>query len=98
MPEGLFDWNVNPYESEDSVREQTREMQSALEARHDWDEGQTWGSGGTRLSRTDSCRVCGMYRSWCDDSQNGVSDRYSYETHHGENLTLREALSYSCAD
>lgn len=78
----------------------TETLLDTIEAAHDWEQGQVYAGGGTRYSSTDKCRTCGLVRRWFDDSQNGVSDRYSFSDFHGEApLTLRDAASLSpCID
>ena len=81
--------------------ESTRKMLSEIEAAHYWDLGLTSGGGSTLLSRSDSCRVCGMNRNWFDDLQNGqviVEGRVTFSDYGGDPFTIREASSYPCED
>lgn len=53
-------------------------LERQVDAAHDWLEGQTYSGGGTSLSSTDRCRICGLERRWESDSQNGVPSHYLY--------------------
>lgn len=65
----------------------------AFDGAHDWLEGQVYGGSGTRLSSTDTCRVCGLRRHFFSDSQNGVGREYRFsDGETGEDLTLRQGL------
>ena len=75
----------------------TEKMREKLNAGHDWEDGQVYGGGGTRLSSTDVCSVCGLRRHWFSDTQNGVEDHYRYsDAETGADLTLRQAISRGC--
>ena len=79
------------------MKDTTRKMLDEIGTAHDWAEGQVWGGGGTRLSRTDTCRVCGLRRHYLSDRQNGVEEEYRFhdaETH--EDLTMRQAHARKC--
>ena len=67
-----------------------------VDAAHDWQDGQTRGGSGTQLSRTDVCRVCGLKRHWFNDRQNNVHDDYTFTTHAGADIPLREAATLEC--
>jgi hypothetical protein len=74
------------------MKDTTKKLLDQVEANHDWESGQTYGGSGTQLSRTDTCRVCGLKRHWFSDSQNGVEDHYTFETINGEKMSLKEAV------
>ena len=54
------------------MKAQTQQLLNAIEGLHDWSIGQTYGGFGTRLHRTDICRICKLERQWFSDRQNGV--------------------------
>lgn len=65
-----------------------------LNEQHEWDADQVHGNGGCIItSRT--CEVCGLKVTRVYD-QNDGSTSYSYATHNGDELTLREAVEYEC--
>ena len=78
------------------MKASTLNLLDQLEEKHDWEQGQVYGGGGTRLSSTDTCRVCGLSRHWFSDRQNSVSDRYSFTDSNGINVTLRDAAVIKC--
>jgi hypothetical protein len=73
------------------MRAKTKELLAFVDREHDWDEGEVHGGSGTRLSSTDSCRVCGLVRRWFSDAQNGVSGRYTFDDY-----SLEEASHIRC--
>lgn len=80
------------------MKDTTRKMLDQLDAAHDWARGQTYGGSGTRLSRTDLCRVCNLRRHWLDDSQNNIDDQTRFsDGETGEDLSLRQAMARGCA-
>jgi hypothetical protein len=78
------------------MKSKTKQLLDQVFENHDWDLGTCWGGGGTRLSSTDVCRVCGLQRDWFKDSQNGVDDRYSFASPDGQPITLRDAAVLDC--
>ena len=77
----------------------TERLLDQVDAAHDWDLGQVWSGGGTQMSRTDHCRVCGLSRSWMTDPQNGVEDRFSFKESDELPLPLRDAAALQpCLD
>jgi len=78
------------------MNKRTEALLAKIDQAHDWDEGQVWGGGGTRLSSTDECRVCGLTRGWFSDSQNGVKDRFDFVTASGDRIPLRQAAELEC--
>ena len=80
------------------MKESTRKLLDQIDAAHDWQDGQTWGGGGTQLSRTDTCLVCSLRRHWFSDRQNGIAANYRYsDGETGDDLSLRQALARNCA-
>lgn len=80
------------------MKEATKQMLEEIDGAHDWLGGQVYGGSGTRLSSTDTCRVCGLRRHFFSDSQNGVGREYRFsDGETGEDLTLRQALARGCA-
>ena len=77
------------------MSEKAEQLLAQVEQNHDWDQGQCWGGGGTQLSSTDTCRICGLERKWFSDTQNGVEDRYTFISA-GETLPLRDAAEFTC--
>jgi hypothetical protein len=78
------------------MKDRTRKLLDTIENAHDWEEGQVYSGGGTQLSSTDTCRICGMTRRYFSDHQNGVYGRYTFATHDGRELTLKEAAELEC--
>jgi hypothetical protein len=73
------------------MNKKTEQLLEQVERSHDWDCGRTWGGGGTRLSRQNVCRICSLHWEWFSDSQNGVSDRYTFTSGDGDEISLRDA-------
>jgi hypothetical protein len=42
------------------MKDRTRKLLDTIENAHDWEEGQVYSGGGTQLSSTDTCRICGL--------------------------------------
>ena len=55
-------------------------------------DGQTHSGGGTQYYSTDTCRICGLQREYFSDSQNGVDDRYTFRTHAGSTISLKDLV------
>lgn len=72
------------------------ELLDQIDEAHDFEDGQTYGHGGTAMSSTDVCRICGLKRLYFTDSQNGVDSRWTFETHCGKEIPLREAAELEC--
>jgi hypothetical protein len=64
----------NESPKEIKMNAQTQALSNAIEGRHDWSIGQTHGGFGTRLHRTDICRICKLERQWFSDRINGVEN------------------------
>ena len=77
------------------MKERTKRLLASVNTNHDWDRGQTWGGGGTRLSRTDVCRCCDLQRHWFSDTQNDVESRYTF-TIEGDEIPLVTAAALQC--
>ena len=80
------------------MKETTRALLDQIDQAHDWAEGQVWSGGGTKMSQTDTCRVCGLRRHSHTDPQNGV-DEWEYRFSDGESdadLSLRQAAARTC--
>jgi len=77
------------------MNEITRKLLEQIDKEHDWKEGRVYSQGGTRLCRTDVCRVCGLERCWVDDSQNYIHDEYTFVFDESE-IPLREAAARKC--
>ncbi len=81
------------------MKEKTRKMIDELDSEHDFENGQTYSSGGTEYHSTDVCRICGLRRHWRNDVQNGIEDAYRFsDAENGEDLTLRQAVARKCIE
>ena len=78
------------------MKDSTKKLLEEVQEAHDWSNGQVYGGGGTRYSSTDTCQACGMTRRWFTDSQNGVSDTYTFALQSGESISLRSAADLGC--
>lgn len=83
--------SLHGFTNGDDMHERTEQLLATVERAHDWAAGQVWGGSGTRLSSTDHCRICGLRRAWFKDSQNGISSRYTFTEHGGNEIPLRDA-------
>ena len=80
------------------MKNTTRELLNKVKEAHDWNEGQTHGGSGTKMDRTDICRVCSLRRHWSSDTQNGNNGEYRFsDGETNEDLSLRQALQRGCA-
>ena len=80
------------------MKKTTKKMLEDIDAAHDWLEGPVHAGSGTRLSSTDTCRVCGLRRHFFCDRQNEIGREYRFsDSETGEDLTLRQALARGCA-
>lgn len=76
----------------------TESMLNEINDLHDWNEGQVYGGGGTKLTQTDTCRICSLRRHWYSDSQNGVKGEYRFsDGETGQDLSLRQVVARGCA-
>ena len=79
------------------MKESTQKLLDQITEAHDWQDGQVWGGGGTKLSSTDTCRVCSLRRHWLSDTQNGIEDQYRFsDGETGDDLSMRQALHRNC--
>jgi hypothetical protein len=63
------------------MKPRTQELFERTEANHDFLMGQPFSHGGTKMSRTDTCQVCGLARIYLTDPQNGIEEQYRYRTY-----------------
>jgi len=78
------------------MKETTRKLLEQVDQEHDWREGKTYSGGGTKLYRTDVCRVCGLQREYVDDRQNNIDGEYTFVDADGNEIPLREAAARKC--
>lgn len=78
------------------MKDSTKKLLDSVGAAHDWAEGQVYGGGGTRMSSTDTCRVCGLKRHWFVDRQNEVRDQYTFEAIDGTERSLAAVVEAGC--
>jgi len=79
------------------MKESTQKLLDQIDAAHDWQEGQVYGGGGTKMTSTDVCRVCSLRRHWLSDPQNGIEDSYRFsDGETGQDLSLRQAITRGC--
>jgi len=78
------------------MKETTRKLLERVDEEHDWREGKTYSGGGTKLYRTDVCRVCGLQREYVDDRQNGVHGEYTFIDADNHEVPLREVVAKKC--
>ena len=79
------------------MKEETKKLLDDVERAHDWSEGQVYGGGDTYDS-TDECRICGMKKEWNSGSrQNDTTEKYTFTTLGGEEISLRDAVAQGCA-
>lgn len=66
----------------------TAKLLAKAERVHDWDEGQTFGKGGTRYETKSVCRLCSLQRVHFTDDQNGI-DFVKFTDLDGREVSLR---------
>jgi len=76
-------------------KERRAQLESKIEAAHDWLEGQTYGGNGTQLSSTDVCQICGLSRHYFSDEQNEIDGHHTYKTPEGD-ITMSAAAARGC--
>jgi hypothetical protein len=80
------------------MKDSTKQMLESIDNAHDWQEGQMYSGGGSRMSSTDICRVCSLRRHYLSDEQNGIDEQYRFsDGETGADLSLRQALARGCA-
>lgn len=67
-----------------------------IASQHDWREGKVYSGGGTALSSTDTCQLCGLVRHWNTDPQNGDHGHYRFESG-GEPVAIAAVAARGCA-
>ncbi len=79
------------------MKESTQKILDQIDEAHDWQDGQVYGSGGTRLSSTDTCLVCSLRRHWLSDSQNNIEGHHRFsDGETGDDLSMRQANQRGC--
>jgi len=79
------------------MKESTQTLLDKVDSAHDWNEGHVRSSGGTRLARTDTCRICSLRRHWFDDHQNEIYNEYRFsDGETNQDLSLRQAVARGC--
>lgn len=79
------------------MKVKTLELLDQISEAHDWSEGQVYGGSGTKLSSTDTCRICSLRRHWSSDRQNGNDGEYRFsDGETGQDLSLRQAAGRQC--
>lgn len=79
------------------MKKETERILNEIDEAHDWAIGQAWGGGGTLISSTDTCRLCGLRRHYTSDHQNGNDGSYRFsDGETGEDLSLRQAYHRGC--
>jgi hypothetical protein len=81
------------------MKAQTQQLLNAIEGLHDWSIGQTYGGFGTRLHRTDTCRICKLERQWFSDRQNGVENEcVVFADESKREISLEQSAQHECSD
>lgn len=79
------------------MKAKTQQLLDRIDEAHDWSQGQVYGGSGTRLSSTDTCRVCALRRHWSSDTQNGNDGEYRFsDGETDQDLSLRQAAQRDC--
>ena len=77
------------------MKQSTKDLIESVLEKHDWRQGQARGHGGTAISQTDTCRVCGLKAYWFAERQNEVEGSYTFILD-DEEISLRAASELDC--
>ena len=75
----------------------TQQMMDRINQSHAWEYGQDRSTGGTGLTSDDTCRICGLMRTWYSERrENDQPERHVWHTSDGDEIALVAAARMSC--